>query len=89
MYAGDPEYDHDEEQRGVFVKLGTSGGGEGHTLRLVFVLTCLTMVSARDLSNCEGCGVKDGWRVRREDACRVMRRQRWGTHTCWRTFMAS
>ena len=51
-----------------------------HTLRVVLVLTCLTMVSAKDLSNCKEEG-------KLAIACEVM----WsmGLQTCWRTFMAN
>jgi len=55
-----------------------SGFTEIHTLRVVLVLTCLTMVSAKDLSNYKGKSTMVSgitW-----NSC---------SQTCWRTFIAS
>ena len=50
------------------------------TLRVVLVLTCLTIVSAKDLSNCKD---KTGQRLRMNVMWNM------GLQTCWRTFMAN
>ena len=64
-------------------RLVVDGEGENwfpHTLRVVLVLTCLTMVSARDLSN---------WKDKEKSMTvwDAMWKVDW--QTCWRTFMAN
>lgn len=51
-----------------------------HTLRVVLVLTCLTMVSAKDLSNYKNKGKSMAASDITWNVC---------LQTCWRTFMAN